>query len=238
MLTDLLPGLRELRTPLASGYVLLAALWLGAHEIVERWLTSDALGQHVASTWNHVGPTASLAATTFVAYLAGALWSETVPKAVTYALGKMLRPFRGLLARYCVAYARFRPAWLDETIERISRIPVAQSAPFGLTAVRYAKLENLVISRLQRAFEERADFRDEFLAYVLAEQVDTARVAPHVVQRVVDIRQHILEVISGLDDIPARLLGRDSRCSCGAERVSFSIYWVAGFHCNLLSAAD
>ncbi len=73
MLTSILPGAREIRTPLACGYVWLVAAWLVFADHLPR--TQPSVGI-VASFWylgGLVGKTAVLAAVTFAAYLIGAV---------------------------------------------------------------------------------------------------------------------------------------------------------------------
>lgn len=73
MLTSLLPGLRELRTPLAAGYVWLVDAWIifGVH--LPRHRPADGPLALVWDLGTFVGPTVVLAVTTFVAYLAGSI---------------------------------------------------------------------------------------------------------------------------------------------------------------------
>lgn len=74
MLASLLPGLRDLRTPLATGYLWVVALWLLLHDqipvtVQEAQGPIKALYQLGAL----VGNTAMLAALTFIAYLLGSM---------------------------------------------------------------------------------------------------------------------------------------------------------------------
>ena len=74
MLMNLLPGLRELRAPLAAGYLWLTSLWLGLSRA--GWLpTKRPPGNgEVARLWDlggTLGKTLVLAAITFLAYLIG-----------------------------------------------------------------------------------------------------------------------------------------------------------------------
>jgi hypothetical protein len=74
LITNLLPGLRDLRTPLAVGYLWLVALWLLLHKYVPTSL--DAAKGPLKSLYqlgDFVGDKVLLAAVTFVAYLLGSL---------------------------------------------------------------------------------------------------------------------------------------------------------------------
>lgn len=74
MITNLLPGLRDLRTPLAVGYLWLVALWLLLHKYLPASI--DAAKGPLKSLYqlgDFVGNKMLLAAVTFVAYLLGSL---------------------------------------------------------------------------------------------------------------------------------------------------------------------
>lgn len=71
MLASLLPGLRELRAPLATGYLWLVALWLAFGELVPRGGAATGVVADVYAVAGAVGVSASLAATAFAAYLVG-----------------------------------------------------------------------------------------------------------------------------------------------------------------------
>lgn len=74
MLASLLPGLREVRTPLAVGYLWLLVMWLwfAGHVPTER-PTGDGFIPRVFDLLDLLGPAAVLAALSFVAFLLGAL---------------------------------------------------------------------------------------------------------------------------------------------------------------------
>jgi hypothetical protein len=80
MLASLLPGLRELRTPLAVGYMWLLNLWLVLHDVVPTKSTqgSSDTTKAVFQLGGIVGATASLAVLTFVAYVLGSMLTVTL----------------------------------------------------------------------------------------------------------------------------------------------------------------
>lgn len=83
MLTSLLPGLRELRAPLAAGYLWLTVAWL----IFGDNLNKAAGDQNspiasLSKLHDDLGPTATLAALTFVAYLLGCAVGTPNPPAI------------------------------------------------------------------------------------------------------------------------------------------------------------
>jgi hypothetical protein len=74
MLASLLPGLRDLRTPLATGYLWVVALWLLLHNRIPdsvEHATGPIKSLYQLGTF--VGDTAVLAALSFVAYLLGSM---------------------------------------------------------------------------------------------------------------------------------------------------------------------
>lgn len=74
MLASLLPGLREVRTPLTVGYLWLLVLWLWfADQIPTERPEGDGLIGRIFDLLAILGPTAGLAAVSFVAFLLGAL---------------------------------------------------------------------------------------------------------------------------------------------------------------------
>jgi hypothetical protein len=73
MLANLLPGLRDLRTPLAVGYLWLTGLWLLISDRVLRAaeVAPSGLIKGVYRLEGFLGPSAALSALSFVAYLIG-----------------------------------------------------------------------------------------------------------------------------------------------------------------------
>src|SRR6478752_9778709 len=74
MLASLLPGLRDLRTPLAVGYLWLVGLWLIFHDSVPM-NEASATGplRSAYQLGGALGASAVLAAVSFVAYLLGVM---------------------------------------------------------------------------------------------------------------------------------------------------------------------
>ena len=71
MIASLLPGLRDLRTPLAVGYLWLVGLWLLLHDRVPSSASAPISSLYDLSAF--LGTSAVLAAITFVAYLLGSI---------------------------------------------------------------------------------------------------------------------------------------------------------------------
>ena len=73
MLTSILPGLRDVRTPLACGYMWLVAAWLAFADHLPRTRPSAGMAASIWDLGGHLGKAAVLAAITFAAYLIGAV---------------------------------------------------------------------------------------------------------------------------------------------------------------------
>jgi hypothetical protein len=74
LITNLLPGLRDLRTPLAVGYLWLVALWLVLYKHLPKSIgTARGPMKSLYELGDFVGKGVVLAAATFVAYLLGSL---------------------------------------------------------------------------------------------------------------------------------------------------------------------
>ncbi|MFD5412439.1 hypothetical protein [Streptomyces nojiriensis] len=73
MLASLLPGIREIRTPLVTGYIWLISLWLIAGDVIPRRNQAQGSLKEVYSFADFFGKSAIVAMITFVAYLLGAL---------------------------------------------------------------------------------------------------------------------------------------------------------------------
>ena len=74
MLMSLLPALRDLRTPLATGYAWLTALWLMfAHYIPDDPEKLIGIPADISRLYGLVGLTTALAVVSFIAYLVGAM---------------------------------------------------------------------------------------------------------------------------------------------------------------------
>jgi hypothetical protein len=71
MLMNLLPGLRDLRTPLATGYIWLISLWLVLHGRIPARQHAHGAALAVYQLHDEIGRPASLAAVSFLAFVVG-----------------------------------------------------------------------------------------------------------------------------------------------------------------------
>jgi len=74
VLSNLLPGVREIRTPLAAGYLLLLAGVALLHEKLFVPIAPNGLFGHLRSAFSALGTTALIAVLSFAAYVIGIVW--------------------------------------------------------------------------------------------------------------------------------------------------------------------
>ncbi|MEJ7635923.1 hypothetical protein [Aeromicrobium sp.] len=112
MLTSILPGLRDLRTPLAVGYVTLASIWLLCRDSLQAASqVKDSLTFDVQRLFDDLGPATGIAALTFAAYLVG-----------------------------CVLAVASPPRWLDSRLNSLSPYASGESPTVGHKPVRWYSL--------------------------------------------------------------------------------------------------
>jgi len=73
MLTSLLPGFRDLRTPLVAGGTILLTLWLIFKDTIPAVTSATGVAPKIYALANLLGPSATLAVLSFVAYLVGSV---------------------------------------------------------------------------------------------------------------------------------------------------------------------
>jgi hypothetical protein len=73
MLASLLPGLRDLRTPLTVGYLWLICGWLWFHRVLPRRDTARGAMEDLYHLYGILPPAAGLAALSFIAYFLGSI---------------------------------------------------------------------------------------------------------------------------------------------------------------------
>ena len=164
MLAALLPGLRDLRTPLAVGYLLLVVIWLLIHDRLPTGESATGLIADVIDVSQALGQVSVLAALTFVAYLLGMIFAQLL--AFT---GRLLRRFyrrlipaehRGTFTSSGVVellhYCRRQLSALGDP--SITEIRVAFIDPSSSHARRMDDLEGFNI-RARACVAEIADFR-------------------------------------------------------------------------------
>ncbi|MEU5887685.1 hypothetical protein ABZ835_12740 [Streptomyces sp. NPDC047461] len=99
MLMNLLPGLRELRTPLACGYMWLLSIWIAWHEKIPTRAEATGVMRSLYELSSTLGKPAVLAALSFTAFMIGSLLeirSATLFPIISRLLNLIIRSFAAL----------------------------------------------------------------------------------------------------------------------------------------------
>jgi len=120
MLMNLLPGLRDLRAPLAAGYLWLTGLWLLLADTIPSRSKATGVMAHIYTLTNALGRGTILLAASFAAYLIGAVLSVDSDGPI---VGLLM--FRGNLfrrnSRLAIGIERFYPDYYRVASGRISQ---------------------------------------------------------------------------------------------------------------------
>jgi hypothetical protein len=120
-LSNLLPGLRDLRTPLVAGYAWLLGLWLTLSGVETTATAGAHLAEVMAPLTRYFGPGMVLAGLTVTAYLIGSL---------TQASSRTVIPGIGIAQWFANAGFRFTGVgiWSVNTLDGLSRATLAREA--------------------------------------------------------------------------------------------------------------
>ncbi|MBO1336870.1 hypothetical protein [Streptomyces sp. VRA16 Mangrove soil] len=148
MLASLLPGLRDLRTPLAVGYLWLMCAWLWFHDALPRRATASGPVADLYALNEILPPATFLAALTFCAYFLGSIVELHVAEA------RWLDPIRPNRASWEAVADRFRIR-LDEgetwTAERLAAgVAVWHRAAPARTTKSMTLLVNLSVDEAEQ----------------------------------------------------------------------------------------
>lgn len=118
MLTTILPGLRELRTPLATGYLWLVAIYLSVAELLpDKDADSFLIGQ-LYSLGGQLGTPTVLGILSFVAYLVGSVTTIEYPNSGFSAVPLSRGNIGGRFRRYVLEYLDNSNAEVDEQYQQ------------------------------------------------------------------------------------------------------------------------
>lgn len=210
MLESLLPGARDLRVPLASGYLWLFAAYLALAPRLTLDTTSSGVSGDLARVASASGPVAVGVAISFLAYLVGIIWeglvrptlrritkSDLVPIAVAYVddrrvysgIDRALMPIRRAVRDRLIQRFERDASARNELAERLDaaeeKLQKDRSAPKGATFAMAGEM-------LSRAIEEK-----DVVSYY------------HIVGDLVAIDAYYDDCARELERVPPRLLGKD-----------------------------
>jgi hypothetical protein len=135
---SLLPGLRDLRTPLAVGYLWLSFLWLLMRHEISEALASKGVIAEIAHIVGLAEPTVALAALSFFAYLVGA-----VALPLSIAIKNFMRWFTGL-------------GTLDGRTEyRVRRFVTEQMSEFEATTHSWQEIVEILVTSAETWTERK-----------------------------------------------------------------------------------
>lgn len=216
MLASLLPGLRELRAPLAAGYVWLLALWLSFSALPVQADYSSAIYRPVIDLANWAGKPAIFAASAFTAYLVGVISNSIID---------FLRKSTGQLRRTRGRRSKVDVALRDAVINRLSKRLVNDSAFQEQVVNRVSELRYEHANRvLQREVNDLIPVEElsERVKYTLPQQL---RIGPegeiraralenhysrsNILKAVIDTRPLVEDARRDLDYVAPRLLGKE-----------------------------
>ncbi len=201
MFASLLPGFREIRTPLTVGYAWLAALWLGVGYRVAMPKNSHGVLADVYRIGHAIGPVAAGIVASIGAYLIGVVTTSLTLR-TTDLLGNALRRTR---------FGALTPEQRRRNLVR----PV---------------IEQAVVERLAQRYQNDAEFRQEVWSRISAPHPDLAPKSQawfrrgrrptdqseldwdarrEVLRQLVDIGGIVDSIESELDYIALRLRGRN-----------------------------
>lgn len=212
MFASLLPGLREIRAPLAAGYTWLLGLWLAFHDLaVAAGGRAEVFRSEVVQLSEWLGKPAILAAITLGAYIIG-----TISIAMTHWVDRFVTA--GTIGARLPGVARLKPNFRGS-------IKVTRA------------LKDAAVNKLCNRFLEDEDFREAVLDHVRDCQIGAQREGRRLHDILADYRidhmrrsamkdylyrWHLLETVTQLDPyveaakedldyIASRLLGREDQ---------------------------
>jgi hypothetical protein len=157
VLASLLPGLRELRTPVAVGYIFLLDLWLVLADYLPR-KASDGLVGNVFELGGLLGKGAVFAALTFSAYLIGCL-NRIVPDSMSTSIvfGELSKQLPGPWLLKAVLPDSFMMAFWELKQRQ------GQAPPMEKNGVSFTTSEGEIRSILKTLVMQRSDLRTKLL---------------------------------------------------------------------------
>lgn len=227
MLASLLPGIRELRAPLAAGYTWLFGLWLALHQFLPPNGQATGLLRDLINLGDWSGKPAIFAALSFIAYILGIL-SIAALHVIDSWLSDLLRPLRdvrfiGILIPGSRWTTKVRDALEDAVANKLAnrflsdeefRAAVMENAERLTGQAKTDKRLSSTILHYSSMSEQ--ELKDDYYARWLLLNM-TVRTAPH--------------VESARGDLPylaPRLLGREEQIYAEYDRRKAEGNFLAG----------
>ncbi|WAL64511.1 hypothetical protein ORV05_26605 [Amycolatopsis cynarae] len=150
---------------------------------------------------------ATVATVTFIAFIAGALWSEIIPAVVRFSVWySWVRPLQIIRTRQLVKQYN-----LDKAIEFENSLPTREESRF-FSGPFLGRIEKLVRLKVYQKVNQNPEFRSEVEKRLYKTELSGSHadeLDEELACRTVDIRRHTTDVVSGARRIPTRLLGKE-----------------------------
>lgn len=209
VLVNVLPGLRDLRAPLAAGYVWLLAIYVAFQPLIPSRVEATGVWDSLLDLGGTVSVFGVAVAISFVAYLVGSI-SEAARDAVVAPLAKLLAP---------------APPFSDSE-DPLSELVIASPAPFSQTSI--FAIDELVQERLREIDDHLRRIADTTMDEVLSRRGDV----PDLIRRAIpDLhgfegpepppsprRLVMSRLLQELDLMRTNLLGKESELYSAIDR--------------------
>jgi len=220
MLINLLPGLRELRAPLASGYVWLLVGWLILASLVPPADTATGAWRDIYRLGEGLGKSGALVAVTFAAYIVGILNER-----VAFLLARVVvsiqfkSPERAAriwpydVLRDIVTDALIRRYWAEESFRKAvaKRLSPASLRHISEVLLGYKLDEsfwNVLAEREEKEPDRASSFQDERERIIRIFEQNRSQLGS-MLRDLIVIEGAIEELREDLVLIPARLVGKE-----------------------------
>jgi hypothetical protein len=233
MLTSLLPGLRELRAPLAAGYLWLITAWVALASRIPTTEAASGILKDIYRLGQAVGKPGVIAAVTFAAYVIGILterMARLAARPVAYVSAKRLylRPrlqsfprldrtdqvLIGAITDVLVRRYWDHPEFRDAVLQRMDPRTVNDVRRMITSALKYPDRPER-ISSIELPNEEPENSREPNAeadprvkeVIVWAEQNDQK--LGHLLLSLIRTEEHLVSLRDDLRRVPARLVGKE-----------------------------
>jgi hypothetical protein len=218
MLISLLPGLRELRTPLAAGYILVFTLYIALYREIDN-IAESSLAVSVSRIASYFGAVGVAAAMAFVAFLVGSVWSELAIWLFIDAPPRVESWFNGRLSRYRHPSYRFSYGWQNKlriwyTAKTYQVFKRLRKRGDRKRRLQDPFLRDLVTDRFKETYRSSPAFSSKFEEHATSLNVTLKyEGVPGIyeIEALINVDEHMTDVASDLLRLPVHLLGKIQR---------------------------